>query len=93
VTAQSYHRHMKQSGYDRRLKRWYRRPMTHRWSEMVLGRREVSIALIETGTVLVSCYRYKNRLRYSGPVKNEQNQAGPGVLYRIRVKMKQGVSI
>jgi hypothetical protein len=80
------------SEYDFSRGRWHKRPSTHRWSEMVLGKRATSLAFFTNGTVLVSCFLCKGRRHYSDPVMDLERKAGPTVLYRIRVKLKNHVS-
>lgn len=60
-----------------------------RRSEFVLGRRLTRARLAETGRAVVSVYAYNGRLRYTDPVL-DTTRAGKGVLYRIRVQLREG---
>jgi hypothetical protein len=74
--------------YDFQRRRWMARPQGLRWSEMVLGRRATQARVWETGEATVSAYRFADgRVFYSDPVI-EGSAPGPGVLYRIRVRLK-----
>lgn len=76
--------------YDFERGRWRSRPYALRWSQMVLGRRATQATLRRDRVVLVSAYRVTgDRLFYTDPVCGAR--AGPGVLYRIRVRLKPGV--
>jgi len=76
--------------YDFELQRWRLRPQGLRWSEMVLGRRATQRMLATDGVVTVSAYRvFDGRTFYTDPVTNAASSAGGGVLYRIRVRLKE----
>lgn len=61
-----------------------------RKTDYVLGRRPTREALqsARDAPVTVSAYLYEGVMRYAGPC-TEGSKAGPGVLYRVRVRLKQ----
>lgn len=78
--------------YDYDRERWISRPSGVRWSQMVLGRRAVQRHILKTRCVTVSVYRtLDGRLFYTDPVSSE-SKPGPGVLYRIRVRLRVGTT-
>lgn len=79
---------MTASAYDWKRQRWIMRPHGVRWSEMLLGRRAVQAHLLQNGEATVSAYRTADgRIFYTDPVDPE-GKPGPGVIYRIRVRIK-----
>jgi hypothetical protein len=79
--------------YNLTRRRWYSKKIGTRWGSYVLGRRRCSIRLLEHGELVVSAYKtQKGDLRYTDPVTSKASKAGPGVLYRVRVKLKQPVA-
>jgi len=75
--------------YNHDLRRWSARPHGVRWSEMVRGRMAGPRTLVERGEITVSCYDYQGVRRYTDPVTRPASEAGPGVLYRIRVRLRR----
>ena len=80
---------MRLGPYDYANKRWSARPHGVRWSDMVLGRMACHRTLLEEGVIVVSCYEYEGVRRYSDPITKPDSKPGPGVLYRIRVRLRR----
>lgn len=64
------------------------RPPGVRWSQMVLGTVRARKKFLETGSVIVSAYDVTDGRRFYVPCSGE-HPAGPGVLYRIRVRKRE----
>lgn len=78
--------------YDYERKRWAGfRPHSMRWSQMVLGRRACQARIAQTGELTVSAYKTSDgRVFFTDPVDRDK-KAGQGVIYRINVRLKEGV--
>lgn len=75
--------------YDFHRRRWYDKPLGSKWSDYVIGPMANHRELLENGRVTVSVYRTRDGvIRYTQPVSSPAKEAGPGVLYRVRVRLK-----
>ncbi len=74
--------------YDYDRGRWPQRPPGVRWSQMVLGPRATQRVIRDKGEVVVSAYDTRDGRRFYVAAPAE-GRPGPGVKYRIRVRMKK----
>ena len=76
--------------YDFYGRRWVGKPVDRAWSDYVIGRMAAHRTLMANRTVVVSCYAYRDGVRYVETLK--ECRPGKAVLYRIRVRLKPEVS-
>lgn len=77
--------------YDCNNPRWAHKGSLRRWSNYVAGRIATQQALIRDREVVVSCYdTFRSGRFFTDPVLKDSRPTSR-VVYRVRVKLKEGV--